>query len=90
MIRFALPILMLLLAACSRVTPEQYNKLEAGMSREQVYGILGKPDDVSGGSLGSLSMSSETWEGSEHRIAVSFIGDKLTTRSIESAETEQK
>lgn len=79
---------LLLLSACSRVTPEQYNKIQAGMTRDEVYGLLGKPDEVSGSSLGSLSLSSETWRGAEHRIDLSFFGDKLATKSIRSAETE--
>jgi len=76
---------LLLLAACSRVTPDNYNKIEAGMTRDEVYAALGKPDDVSGSALGSLALSSETWNGSRHRIQVTFVGDKLATKTIEAA-----
>lgn len=74
---------LLLLAACSKVNPDNYNKVEAGMTREEVYGVLGKPDDVSGSGLGNLTLSSETWNGSGHRIQATFVGEKLATKSIE-------
>lgn len=53
------------------------------MTRDEVYTVLGKPDDVSGSALGNLALSSETWNGSKHRIQATFVGDKLATKSIE-------
>lgn len=74
---------LLLLAACSRVTPENYAKLEAGMSREAVYELLGQPDEISGGGVGKLTMSAESWRGARHRISVTFAGDTLALKSID-------
>lgn len=79
----AAAVAVLLLAACSRVTPENYERIEAGMDREEVYRILGKPDEVSGSGLGALTLSSEDWQGSGHRIHVNFAGDRVATKSIE-------
>ena len=77
--------LLLLLAACSKVTPENYAKIEAGMTREEVYAVLGKPDEVSGGGIGGLTSESETWKGSKHTIHVRFLSGKLIARDIESS-----
>lgn len=77
-----LAALVLWLAACSRVTPENYNKLQAGMTREEVYAILGKPDDVGGGGIGRLEMSTENWRGRGHSISITFGNDKLVLKSI--------
>ena len=77
---------LLLLAACSRVTPENYAQLEAGMTRDAVYAVLGEPDEVSGGGIGKLTMSAEVWHGSKHRISVTFAGDTLALKSIEAAQ----
>lgn len=79
----AAALAILLLAACSKVTPDNYNKVEAGMDRAAVYDLLGKPDEVSGGGIGGLKMSSETWRGGKHTIEISFVGDKVATRNIE-------
>lgn len=73
----------LLLAGCSRVTAESYAKLNVGMPRAEVYGILGDPDEVSGGAIGPLNFSAETWKGSDQTIHVTFGGDKVALKSIE-------
>jgi len=38
-------VLALLLAACSKVTQENYLKIEEGMTEEQVIALLGKPSE---------------------------------------------
>ncbi len=80
--------LLLLLSACSKVTPENYAKLESGMTREEVYAVLGKPDEVSGSGVGNLTMSSELWEGKEHRVTVTFAGDRIVLKNIQAADTQ--
>ncbi|WP_162932296.1 hypothetical protein [Solimonas sp. K1W22B-7] len=79
----ALALATLLLAGCSRITPENYQKVEAGMKRDAVHAILGKPDEVSGGDLGLLSISTETWNGSKHVIRVSYGGDTVALKHID-------
>lgn len=81
-IRIALAAALLVLAACSRATPGNYQKIDAGMTREQVYEILGKPDAVSGGGIGGFTMSAETWNGRDHIIVIDFAGDKVAFKSI--------
>lgn len=80
---FIAPLLAVaVLAACSRATIENYERVEAGMSRDQVYEILGKPDEVSAGGLGDFSVSSESWKGHKQIIQVTFGGDKVALKSI--------
>lgn len=73
---------VLLIAACSRVTPENYAKVQAGMTKAEVYDILGKPDEVSGGGIGKLTVSGETWKGRGQTITVTFGGDKVVIKGI--------
>jgi outer membrane protein assembly factor BamE (lipoprotein component of BamABCDE complex) len=92
MIRFGkLALAIALLAsiwACSRVTPDNYNKVEAGMPRAEVYKILGKPDDVGGGSIGALEMSSEVWRGHSHTVSITFGNGKVVVKSIGEASSK--
>lgn len=87
-LRLAAPAvaLSLLLAACgSRVNAENYAKLEAGMTRDQVHAILGKPDQVDASDVGGLlSLSKETWRGGKQVIVVTFGNDKLALKNLES------
>lgn len=79
-----------LLAGCSKATQDNYNKIESGMSHEEVYSILGKPDEVNSGSIGSLTASSETWQGKDHTISVKFANDEVKMKSITANEDEEK
>ncbi|MFA5938499.1 MAG: hypothetical protein WC809_04000 [Sinimarinibacterium sp.] len=79
-------LMLLTLSACSKVTPENYGKLEAGMSPEEVHAILGQPDDVSGGGIGALTLTTETWNGPRHVVNITFAGDRMTIKSIEPSE----
>jgi len=78
-------LVVLALAACtSKVTPENYDKLEPGMTKAQVHSLLGTPDQVSGDEVGGiLSLSKETWKSSKHHITVTFGNDALALKSID-------
>jgi hypothetical protein len=80
--------LLLTLAACSRVTADNYAKLETGMSRSEVHALLGAPDEVSGGGIGRMTLMTERWDGRKHVISVTYAGDELAIKSIESRNKE--
>jgi len=73
---------LLLLSACSKATADNYAKVNAGMSRDEVHGILGKPDDASGGGIGDLTMTTESWKSGSQTISISFIGDKVAMKTL--------
>ena len=75
---------LLLLSACSKVTADNYAKISSGMSRDEVHSILGSPNDASGGGIGDLTMTTETWNGSQQVIRVNFIGDKVALKTLSS------
>lgn len=78
---------LLLLAACNRVTPENYGKIQDGMTHEEVYAILGRPDKVGGGGIGPLEMSTESWQGHGQTITLTFGNGKVVIKAI--GESEQ-
>lgn len=74
MYRLAPVLLLALLAGCSKVTAENYNKIRVGQSFEEVQGLIGKPtscDDV-------MTAKNCTWgkEGGA-RVNVTFAGNKV-------------
>lgn len=77
---------LLLLGACSKVNADNYAKISTGMSRDEVHGILGSPDDASGGGIGDLTMTAETWKGSKQTIHINFVGDKVALKTIGSTD----
>ncbi|HHO47709.1 MAG TPA: outer membrane protein assembly factor BamE [Desulfobacteraceae bacterium] len=65
-------LLLFTLAACSRVTQENYRRLQVGMEYSEVTAILGEPsrcDSV-------LTAKTCDWGKKERMITVRFVGDK--------------
>ena len=63
----------LLLAACSPLSVENYNKLKTGMSYEEVKKLLGAPakcNDI-------LGVKQCTWGDDKRHIDVNFIADQV-------------
>lgn len=68
-----------LLAACSKVTQENYSKISAGMPKAQVEQLLGSPTECSG----ALGMSSCTWGDQSAFISVQYAADKVVLMSAQ-------
>ena len=77
--RIALLVSICLLAACSKVTAENYARLKAGMEYKEVIGILGNPascDDI-------IGFKSCQWGDAKSHITVRFAGDAVIMHSAE-------
>ena len=69
---------VLLLVGCSKLTKENYELLEMGMSQEEVQAVIGAPDNCSE----TLGTKSCIWGSEEGKnITITFIGDNATTFS---------
>lgn len=65
--------LTITLSGCSKLTAENYGKLAAGMSYDEVVQLIGKPDhcdDVMG-------FRSCAWGDESRSVHVQFAGDKV-------------
>ena len=65
---------LLLLGGCSRLTKENYDKVESGMKYEEVVKLIGKPDRCSE----AIGVTSCVWKSGETEVQATFIGNKLT------------
>lgn len=83
--------LALLLTACGdTVTRENYEKIETGMSQDEVIALLGEPQEFNSVELGELSGGTARWTGKTQSISVTFTNDKVAFKRIgESAESTQ-
>lgn len=82
-------VVALALVACSKATQDNFNQVENDMSREQVHGILGSPDEVNSSSFGSVSFTSETWKGRDHTISIQYANDKVKMKHISANEKQE-
>ncbi|WP_338517180.1 DUF3862 domain-containing protein [Alteromonas gracilis] len=73
----------LALSACSKLTKENYDKLEMGMSQEEVEAVIGSADNC-GKTMGTLAC---TWgdENAKH-VKIVFMGDKAITFNYDGLE----
>jgi hypothetical protein len=71
-VAFALVLLSLLVlqSGCSKVNQDNYDRLESGMSYEEVVDILGSPDDCSQ----VMGVKSCTWGDEARNIKAGFMG----------------
>ena len=68
-----LAALLPILLACSKLTLENYGKIQVGMPEDQVFALIGKPDtcdDV-------LGISNCTWTDGDKTVNISFAGRKV-------------
>jgi hypothetical protein len=72
-------LFVLLLASCSKLTIENYDRLQAGMSYEEVKGILGAPGQCSE----VLGVKACTWGNEKRNIKVNFVGNQVLLFSAE-------
>ena len=73
----------LALSACSKLTKENYDKLEMGMSQEEVEAVIGSADNCAK-IMGTLAC---TWgdENAKH-VKIVFMGDKAITFNYDGLE----
>ena len=68
---------LLLLAACDRLTMENYSKIETGMSLKQVEALIGAPSSCSE----TLGIKRCQWGDDERHASVNFINDQVVITS---------
>ncbi len=67
-----------LLSACgSPVNQANFERIQTGMTLEEVQAILGKPTESASAGFGPISAGATTWEHDGTVIAVQFVNQKV-------------
>jgi hypothetical protein len=72
-----------LLAACTRITQENFSRIERGMSEQEVISILGSPTESSSVDVLGISGTAARWAGNDAEITVRFVGGKVALKSFD-------
>jgi hypothetical protein len=80
---------VLLLAACTKITQENFAKIQDGMSEQEVTAILGSPTESSSGSILGISGTSSKWTGGDAVITIRFVNGKVALRSFDKPGNKQ-
>lgn len=82
---FVRPLVLFgLLAACQdAITPTNYERIENGMTMEEVEAILGPPSESKSAGIGSLSGTVSLWKGKDGTtISVQFVNGKVVSKQF--------
>lgn len=79
----ALLVSLLLVGCGSKVTQENFDKIQAGMSQDEVVAILGEPTESSGASVGPISGGTWIWKKDRATIVIQFVGGKVLAKQFE-------
>ncbi len=67
-----------LVMGCSKVTRENYDKIEMGMEYTQVIALIGEPDSCDA----ALGTKNCIWGNDAKNITVKFVGDNVVLPSM--------
>jgi hypothetical protein len=73
----------LLLVACSKVTQENFGKLQDGMSEQEVAAVLGSPTESQSVTVLGVSGTVSRWVSRDAVITVRFVGGKAALKSFD-------
>ncbi len=72
-----------LLAACSKVTQENFTRVQDGMTESEVTAILGSPTESSSSSLLGISGTASKWVAADAVITIRFVNGKVVLRNYD-------
>lgn len=73
-------VLALALGACSKVSEENFSKVEVGMTEQEVAGLLGSPTESGSFNLLGISGTSWRWKNRDAVASVQFVNGKVATK----------
>jgi hypothetical protein len=68
-----LAVVLLALAGCSKLTLENYGKIQVGMPEDQVFALIGKPDQCDD----VMGIRNCTWKAGNSSVNVSFAAGQV-------------
>jgi outer membrane protein assembly factor BamE (lipoprotein component of BamABCDE complex) len=78
----ALILSVALLGCGSKLTQENFDKVQNGMNMEQVKSILGEPTETKSVGVGPFSGISATWKDKKTLINIQFVNDKVALKTF--------
>ena len=72
-----------LLTACgSKISAENFERIQNGMTQKEVVALLGEPAETNSVSIGGLSGGMATWQDGNTVISVQFVNDKVQAKQL--------
>jgi len=75
--------LLLFAAACSKITQENFSRIQDGMSEQEVHAVLGSPTESSSRTLLGITGTSSKWVASDAVITIQFVNGKVLLKTFD-------
>jgi hypothetical protein len=76
-------LVLLLLVACSKVTQDNFARIQDGMAEQEVIALLGTPTESSSVNVLGVSGTSSRWVAGDAVIAVRFVNGKVALKTFD-------
>jgi hypothetical protein len=76
-------LLVCSLAACSKVSQENFAKIQNGMTEQEVAAVLGSPTESTSREVLGISGTTSVWRSGDAAITVRFVGGKVALKSFD-------
>lgn len=74
---------LLVLAACSKVTQENFAKVQEGMSEQEVIALLGSPTESNSVNVLGISGTSSRWVSGDAEITIRFVNGQVALKRFD-------
>jgi hypothetical protein len=71
------------LAGCSKITQENFGKIDQGMPEREVLTLLGSPTESSSVDVLGVSGTTSRWVGRDAEITIRFVNGKVATKAFD-------
>lgn len=82
--------LSVLIAACSKITQENFSKIQEGMSEQEVIALLGPPTESNSVNVLGVSGAASRWVGRDAVISVRFVNGQVALKTYDKPGSSQK
>ena len=82
--------LLLLIAACSKISQENFSKIQDGMSEQEVVAVLGSPTESNSVNVLGVSGTASRWVGRDSVITVRFVNGQVALKTYDKPGDSQK
>jgi hypothetical protein len=72
-----------ILAACSKITQDNFAKVDIGMAEQDVIALLGSPTESNSVDVLGVSGTSSRWVGRDAQITIRFVNGKVAYRAFD-------
>jgi hypothetical protein len=81
-------VFVAVLAGCSKVTQENFGRIDQGMQERDVLSLLGSPTESSSVDLLGVSGTTSRWVGRDAEITIRFVNGKVALKSFDKPQTK--